>query len=80
MGKNSDPGMKKFVSVINIPDPQHCYRVTDDILGAICAAPTALLAHGIGKGKRITSYPAFKDALSADYSYSEVRTLYDDYI
>jgi putative intracellular protease/amidase len=42
-------------------------------LGAICAAPTALLAHGIAKGKRITSYPCFKDQLAGDYSYSEVR-------
>jgi hypothetical protein len=23
-GKNSDPGWKKFISGINIPDPQHC--------------------------------------------------------
>ena len=30
------------------------------ILGAICAAPTALLSHGIGIGQKITSYPAFK--------------------
>jgi len=43
------------------------------IIGAICAAPTALLAHSIGKGKTITSYPAFKEALSGDYSYSEAR-------
>jgi protein DJ-1 len=30
------------------------------ILAAICAAPIAFKAHGIGKGKTITSYPCFK--------------------
>ena len=30
------------------------------ILAAVCAAPTAFLSHGVGKGKNITSYPAFK--------------------
>ena len=30
------------------------------ILAAVCAAPTAFLSHDIGKGKNITSYPAFK--------------------
>ena len=30
------------------------------ILAAVCAAPTAFLSHGIGKGKNLTSYPAFK--------------------
>ena len=42
------------------------------LIAAICAAPTALQAHGIGKGKNLTSYPAFKEALSADYNYTEV--------
>eukprot|EP00088_Acartia_fossae_P029469 TRINITY_DN3033_c0_g1_i5.p1 TRINITY_DN3033_c0_g1~~TRINITY_DN3033_c0_g1_i5.p1 ORF type:complete len:182 (+),score=61.63 TRINITY_DN3033_c0_g1_i5:57-602(+) len=41
------------------------------LIAAICAAPTALQAHGIGKGKSVTSYPAFKEALSADYNYTE---------
>jgi len=41
------------------------------LIAAICAAPTALQAHGIGKGKNLTSYPAFKEALSADYNYTE---------
>lgn len=31
--------------------------------------PTALLAHKVGLGKKITSYPSFKDKLSADYNY-----------
>ena len=42
------------------------------VIAAVCAAPTALQAHDIGKGKRITSYPAFKDKLQGDYTYCEV--------
>ena len=30
------------------------------------------LEHGIGKGKRLTSYPSFKDVLSKDYIYTQV--------
>ena len=43
------------------------------LIGAICAAPTALLAHKVGLGKRLTSYPApvFTEPLSASYAYQE---------
>lgn len=36
-------------------------------------APTALKAHGIGKGKHITSYPAMAEELRKDniYKYEE---------
>ncbi len=44
----------------------------EGIIAAICAAPTALKAHEIGKGSKITSYPAFKAELEADYEYLEV--------
>ena len=37
------------------------------ILAAVCAAPTAFQSHDIGKGKNITSYPAFKEKLAGDY-------------
>jgi len=43
-----------------------------NLIAAICAAPTALAAHDIGKGKRVTSYPTMKDKLR-DYTYSEKR-------
>jgi len=43
------------------------------LVAAVCAAPTALLAHGVFKGKRITSYPAFKAKLEAEYEYSEAE-------
>ncbi len=44
-------------------------------MAAICAAPTALKAHGVAKGSKITSYPAFKDELKADFQYQEVTYL-----
>ena len=47
------------------------------IIAAVCAAPTALKAHEIGKGKEVTSYPAFKDSLEGYYKYSEERVVVD---
>ncbi|CAH2101673.1 unnamed protein product [Euphydryas editha] len=41
------------------------------IVAAICAAPTAFVAHGVAKGKRVTSYPSTKDKISSDYTYVE---------
>ncbi|CAK1546521.1 unnamed protein product [Leptosia nina] len=41
------------------------------IVAAICAAPTAFVAHGIAKGKKITSYPTTKDKITEDYTYIE---------
>ena len=38
---------------------------------------TAFLSHDIGKGMKITSYPAFKDKLDVDYNYSEERVVVD---
>lgn len=37
------------------------------IVAAICAAPTALAAFGIGNGKSLTSYPSFKTQLESQY-------------
>ncbi|CAB0042057.1 unnamed protein product [Trichogramma brassicae] len=39
------------------------------IIAAICAAPNVLKAHGIAKGKKITSYPSVKSDLIEDYTY-----------
>ncbi|XP_046975794.1 protein dj-1beta-like [Vanessa cardui] len=41
------------------------------IVAAICAAPTAFVAHGVAKGKRVTSYPTTKDKITSDYTYVE---------
>ena len=47
-------------------------------IAAVCAAPTALKAHEIGKGKKVTSYPAFKDALNEYYNYSDESVVVDE--
>lgn len=47
-------------------------------IAAICAAPTALLSHKIGLGKKITSYPSFKDQLSSSYKYVEKKSVVQD--
>ena len=41
------------------------------------AAPLAFKTHGIATGKKITSYPAFKEKLESDYDYSEDRVVVD---
>uniref|UniRef100_A0A663DSF8 protein deglycase n=1 Tax=Aquila chrysaetos chrysaetos TaxID=223781 RepID=A0A663DSF8_AQUCH len=45
------------------------------LIAAICAGPTALLAHGIGFGSKVTTHPLAKDKMmnGAHYSYSESR-------
>ena len=47
-------------------------------MAAICAAPIALKAHGIGIGKKLTSHPSVKDKFTPDqYTYSEDRVVQD---
>lgn len=46
-----------------------CQEAEGRIIAAICAAPNVLKAHGIAKGKKITSYPSTKDDLKNDYNY-----------
>lgn len=47
------------------------------MIAAICAAPIALKAHGIAKGKQVTSYPSMKDELVNDYNYLEDKVVTD---
>ncbi|XP_066149254.1 protein dj-1beta isoform X2 [Euwallacea fornicatus] len=48
-------------------------------IAAICAAPTALKAHGIGVGKAVTSYPAMKAQMEegGSYNYKEDKVVVD---
>ncbi|XP_033109194.1 protein/nucleic acid deglycase DJ-1-like [Anneissia japonica] len=52
------------------------------IVAAICAAPTALMSHGIGNGKKLTSHPAVSKELAASgmYTYLEERVVRDGQI
>ncbi|GAB1602134.1 protein/nucleic acid deglycase DJ-1-like [Argonauta hians] len=48
------------------------------LIAAICAGPTALMSHKICSGKKVTSYPAFKEKLvKGGYQYSEDRVVVD---
>lgn len=49
------------------------------LVAAVCAAPTALQAHGIAKGRTLTSHPAVRERLEGDagYTYSEARVCSD---
>merc|ERR1719222_563835 len=64
-------GAKALASSDKVKSVLEAHDSAEKLIAAICAAPTALQAHGIGKGKNLTSYPAFKEALSADYNYTE---------
>lgn len=48
------------------------------LIAAICAAPTALKAHNISKGKRITSYPSMKRDLCDYYDYQDDKNVVVD--
>ncbi|XP_023976218.1 LOW QUALITY PROTEIN: Parkinson disease protein 7 homolog [Physeter macrocephalus] len=52
------------------------------LIAAICAGPTALLAHEIGFGSKVTTHPPAKDKMvdGSHYSYSENRVERDGLI
>ncbi|KAL4622536.1 protein/nucleic acid deglycase DJ-1 [Arapaima gigas] len=49
------------------------------LIAAICAGPTALLAHGIAVGSTVTTHPAMKEKMMTGdhYKYSEARVQKD---
>lgn len=49
------------------------------VIAAICAAPTALKAHGIAEGKKVTSYPSMeKDMVKGGkYTYLQDKVVVD---
>ncbi|KPP74501.1 protein DJ-1-like [Scleropages formosus] len=49
------------------------------LIAAICAGPTALLAHGIAFGTTVTTYPSMKEKMMTGdhYKYSEARVQKD---
>lgn len=46
-------------------------------IAGICGSPKALLKNKIGFGKKITSYPTWKEKLCKDYEYSEESVVQD---
>ncbi|KAG7209875.1 hypothetical protein KM043_011477 [Ampulex compressa] len=70
-------GSKTFASSSEVGKLLQEQEKEDRVIAAICAAPTALKAHGIAKGKQITSYPAMKDQLIDEYKYLEEKVVID---
>merc|ERR1712212_329057 len=48
------------------------------VIAAICAAPTALAAHGIAAGVEVTSYPSMRDKLEGQYKYNDALDVVRD--
>ncbi|XP_014255674.1 protein dj-1beta [Cimex lectularius] len=70
-------GSKCFVASAEIGQLLKDQESSGRLVAAICAAPTALKAHGIALGKSLTSYPSFKEELSECYNYLEDRVVVD---
>ncbi|MEM8608666.1 MAG: DJ-1 family glyoxalase III [Myxococcota bacterium] len=63
-------GSKRLASSPAVGDLLRKHEAEDRWVAAICAAPIALEAHGVFEGKRMTSHPSVKSALSAWGAYS----------
>ncbi|XP_066920139.1 protein dj-1beta-like [Clytia hemisphaerica] len=70
-------GANQFAKNSTVGEVLQSHQTAGNFIAAICAAPTVLQAHGIAKGKRITSYPSVREKLEGDYVYSEDRVLRD---
>lgn len=47
------------------------------LVAAICAAPTAFVKWGMAKGKKVTSYPSFKEEFKDHWTYLDERVVVD---
>ncbi|XP_055372539.1 protein dj-1beta-like [Condylostylus longicornis] len=71
-------GAKAFASSKIVGELLKKQESANKIIAAICAAPIAFDSHDIGLGKKITSYPAFKDQLSTKFKYIENESVVKD--
>lgn len=71
-------GTEAFVQSQLVGDILKEQESSGRLIAAICAAPLALLAHKIGLGKSLTSYPSVKDKLIADYKYVDDELVVQD--
>ncbi|XP_012538762.1 protein dj-1beta [Monomorium pharaonis] len=71
-------GSKAFMSSAEVGRLLQKQDKENKLIAAICAAPTALKTHNIGKGKRITSYPSMKNDLCDDYEYVDDKSVVID--
>lgn len=54
------------------------FEAADKFVCAMCASTMALHVAQVGKGKRATSYPSFKERLAAFYKYEEDAVVVDE--
>ncbi|EZA46960.1 hypothetical protein DMN91_001209 [Ooceraea biroi] len=73
-------GAKTFAASAELGELLKKQHEENRIIAAICAAPLALKAHDIAKGKAITSYPSMKNELANDYNYLEDKVVTTDNI
>lgn len=66
---SSDPSCQAFLKAFDAAGTK--------LVAAMCASTTALHAASVGRGKKATSYPAFRDQLSSFYDYQETSVATD---
>ncbi|EDV56107.1 protein DJ-1alpha [Drosophila erecta] len=71
-------GNKALMSSSAVGEVLRCQDSKGGLIAAICAAPTALAKHGIGRGKSITSHPDMKPQLKDLYCYIDDKTVVQD--
>lgn len=73
------PAYKTFIASQEVKALLEKQEKADKWIAAICASPSVLAAHGIAKGKKITSYPSVKDQIvqTGEYKYVEEITAVD---
>ncbi|XP_017053896.1 protein DJ-1alpha [Drosophila ficusphila] len=71
-------GNKALMNSTAVGDLLRCQDSKAGLIAAICAAPTALAKHGIGKGKSITSHPDLKSQLKDNYCYIDDEAVVQD--
>ncbi|KAH8365335.1 hypothetical protein KR084_010441 [Drosophila pseudotakahashii] len=71
-------GNKALMNSAAVGELLRCQDSRGGLIAAICAAPTALAKHGIGKGKSVTSHPDMKPQLVKEYCYIDDKTVVQD--
>jgi protein DJ-1 len=71
------PGAKRLATSAAVGQLLKEFETTGRLVGAICAAPTALQAHRVFTGRRLTSYPSFHAELAAHGKVEDARVVQD---
>ncbi|XP_043643866.1 protein DJ-1alpha isoform X1 [Drosophila teissieri] len=71
-------GNKALMNSSAVGEVLRCQDSKGGLIAAICAAPTALAKHGIGRGKSITSHPDMQPQLMELYCYIDDKTVVQD--